>query len=78
MKYDLNNCSSYEHLMGSENKAHMGSQSHLGNNGPPSHYHSVGAGSLVSSGGANEHDPGGATPGKIGKGSANKLPPADE
>jgi hypothetical protein len=58
LKHDLNNSPSYEHLMGTEMKAHMGSQSHLGNEGPPSHYHSIGqtAGTVTGTG-AREQDP---------------------
>lgn len=58
MKHDLNNSPSYEHMMGKESKAHMGSQSHLGSSGVPSHFHSIGgtAGQVTGSG-AREQDP---------------------
>jgi len=65
MDYAVHNVPSYQHLQGTPQAAHMGSQSHNGSDGGP-------AGNL-GMGGAMEHDPGGVTPSRIGKGSAVKL-----
>lgn len=77
MAYDHNMMNNYDHFMGSEKKSHMGSQSHMGSSGGPSSHPSFGGGSVGGTG-AVEHDPGGATAGRVGKGSATKNPIDDD
>lgn len=67
--HDANQMNSYDHLKGTPQKAHMGSQSHLGSTGGPTQPSTSGLGTS----GAVEHNPGGATPGKIGSGGKNNM-----
>lgn len=72
MDYAAHNVPSYQHLMDSASPSHMGSKNsepHLA--GGDAGY-STSMGGKDNSYGAKEHDPGGYTPGKVGKGKATK------
>ena len=59
MDYAAFKVPSYEHLMGSEQRAHQGSQSHLGSSGTPSSHNSIGGAGTVGGGSTGdwENDP---------------------
>jgi hypothetical protein len=72
MAYDHNMINNYDHLAGSEKRAHEGSQS-MGHMAGGSAGYTTSLGGKSNSYGANEHDPGGYTPGKVGSGGKHDL-----
>jgi hypothetical protein len=71
--YDANMIDNYDHLQGAEKRAHEGSQS-MGHMAGGDAGYSVAMGGKGNSYGAKENDPGGATPGKIGKSKKGSMP----
>jgi hypothetical protein len=74
MDYAVHNVPSYQHLMGSHTPAHMGSKNSEGHlAGGDAGYSTPAISGSSNSYGAKEHDPGGATPSRIGSGGKHNM-----